>query len=394
MNSNVLKRTLLGLILTVAASDAFAVPAFARRYEVACTFCHQIFPKLNRMGERFKERGFRLENEEAFDGSAWMKSAPVSGRILGTRSFPEGRTASNIGYLKVLSAGNLGARVSYWVDDAWLRAGGATTHIKPDNAWARVDLKPAGKLYVKGGRFELDLPFTQTRTPHLLPYPIYGTNTGLETDSIGAFQEGVEIGGEVGTTHLSAALVKGRNNEAVVDLAKSSGVGDPGRFDGNLFLRASKRTASARFGAFAYIGRNDLVARLGATSVGVARDNIVRVGADGSVRVNRFHVYGLAMYGQNSNSLLSAAKPSGTGESLGFAGGFLSTDYYLRENIAVTARVQTRGVDLAGGNGRNTVTSFLPGLQVVVWKFKLSGQANFSSNNVARFSALQIETAF
>ena len=75
MNSNFLKRALLGLFLTVCATDVFAVPAFARRYEVACSFCHQIFPKLNRMGERFKERGFRLENEEAFDGSAWMKSA-------------------------------------------------------------------------------------------------------------------------------------------------------------------------------------------------------------------------------------------------------------------------------------------------------------------------------
>ncbi len=394
MNSNFLKRALLGLFLTVCATDVFAVPAFARRYEVACSFCHQIFPKLNRMGERFKDRGFRLENEEAFNGSAWMKSAPVSGRILGTRNLPEGRTARNIGYLKVLSAGSLGTRVSYWLDDAWLRANETTTHIKPDNAWVRLDLKPSGKLYLKGGRFELDVPFTQTRTSHLLPYTIYGTNTGLETDTIGAFQEGVELGGEFGNTHVSAALVKGRNNAAVVDLAKSSGVGDPGRFDANLFLRASKRTVRARFGAFAYIGRNDLVARLSAASVGVARDGILRLGADASVRFDKFHVYGLAMYGQNSNSLLSAAKPAGTEESLGFAGGFLATDYYLRENIAVTARVQTRSVDLAGGNGRNTVTSFLPGVQVVVWKFKLSGQANFSSNNVARFSALQIETAF
>lgn len=394
MNSNSLKRALLGLVLSVCATDVFAVPAFARRYEVACTFCHQIFPKLNRMGERFKERGFRLENEEAFNRSSWIGSGPVSGRILGTRNFPEGRTARNVGYLKVLSAGNLGAKVSYWVDDAWLRSNETTTHIKPDNAWVRLDLKPAGKLYLKGGRFELDIPFTQTRTPHLLPYSIYGTNTGLETDTIGGFQEGVELGGEFGTTHVSAALVKGRNNAAVLDLAKTSGVGDPGRFDGNLFLRASKRTASARFGAFAYIGRNDLVARLGASSVGVARDNILRLGADASVRFNKFHVYGLAAYGQNSNSLLSAAQPTGTEESLGFAGGFLSTDYYIRENVAVTARVQTRSVDLAGGNGRNTVTSLLPGLQVVVWKFKLSGQANLSNNNVARFSSIQIETAF
>jgi hypothetical protein len=384
----------LGLGLSLVATDVFAVPAFARRYELKCNYCHQIFPKLTRAGERFKERGFRLENEDKFEGSAWIKSAPISGRLEGTRNIPEGRDARNNGYLKVLSAGNLGGKIAYWVDDAWLRSGGSTIHIKPDNAWVRVDFKPLGKFYAKGGRFELDLPFTQTRTPHLLPYPIYGTNTGLETDSIGAYQEGLELGGEFGTTHLSAAVVKGRNNQGVVDLAESSGVGDPNKFDANLFLRASRRWTASRFGAFAYIGRNELVARLNATRVGVAKDNILRLGVDGNVRVSKLHVYGAAMYGSNSNSVLSLAQPSGTGESLGFAGGFLSADYYLHEQVAITARVQTRSVDVPGSAAKSTLTSFLPGLQVVVWKLKFSGQVNFSNNNVARFSAIQVETAF
>ena len=394
MKSSLFRRALLGLCFSAFASDVFAVPAFARRYDVACSFCHQIFPKLNRMGERFKERGFRLENEDKFESSVWFRSAPISGRLIGTRNMPEGRAARNIGYLKVLSAGNLGSKLSYWVDDAWLRAGGNTTHIEPDNAWVRVDFKAAGKIYAKAGRFELDLPFTQTRTPHLLPYPIYGTNTGLETDTIGAYQEGIELGGEFGTTHVSAALVKGRNNAGVVDLAKATGVGDPDKFDGNLFLRASRRTVAHRFGAFAYIGRNDLVARLSASRVGVAKDKLLRLGADANLRVGKFHIYGLAMYGSNSNSLLSASAGGGTGESLGFAGGFLSADYYLREQIALTARVQTRSVDLGGTSPRNTLTSFLPGVQVVIWKLKFSGQMNLSNNNVARFSSVQVETAF
>lgn len=385
---------LFGLCLSVVATDVFAVPAFARRYEVKCSFCHQIFPKLNRTGERFKERGFRLESEDKFQGSAWIRSAPLSGRLEGTRYLPEGRDGDNVGYLKVLSGGNLGARVSYWVDDAWVRSGGETIHVKPDNAWMRVDLKPLGKLYAKAGRFELDLPFTQTRTPHLLPYPIYGTNTGLETDSIGDYQEGLELGGEFGTTHLSAAVVKGRNNPGVVDLAETSGVGDPNKFDANLYLRVSKRRVSSRFGAFAYIGRNELVARLNATRVGVAKDNVFRIGVDGNARVRKLHLYGVAMYGSNSNSVLSLARPSGTGESLGFAGGFLSADYYVREQVAITARVQTRSVDAPGSSAKNSLTSFLPGVQVVIWKLKFSGQVNFSDNNVKRFAALQVETAF
>jgi len=385
---------LLGVFLSLLAGDVFAIPAFARRYDVDCTFCHQIFPKLNRTGERFKERGYRLENEDAFEGSAWIASAPVSGRLFGTRSMPEGRDAQNIGYLKILSAGNLGSKLSYWVDDAWLRAGGGTTHIEPDNAWVRVDFKAAGKLYAKAGRFELDLPFTQTRTPHLLPYSIYGVNTGLESDSIGLYQQGIELGGEFGTTHVSAALVQGRNNQGTVDLAESSGTGDPGKFDGNVFLRVSKRRATSRFGAFSYIGRNDLVALLNATRVGVAKDRIFRIGVDGNGWISRFNVYGLAMYGSNSNSVLSLSSPTGTGQSLGFAGGFLAVDYYFRDSIAVTSRVQTRTVDLPGATNQDTLTSYLPGLQLVIWKLKLSGQMSLSNHNVARFAAIQLETAF
>jgi len=395
LKSSTARGTLLGLFLSLLAADVFAVPAFARRYDVSCTFCHQIFPKLNRMGERFKERGYRLENEDAFDRSAWIRSGPISGRIFGTRNVPEGRDARNLGYLKILSAGNLGSKVSYWIDDAWLRTSGSTTHIEPDNAWVRVDFKASGKLYAKVGRFELDLPFTQTRMPHLLPYAIYGTNTGLESDSIGLYQQGVEVGGEFGTTHISAAIVQGRNNQGTVDLAEASGVGDPGRFDGNVFLRANRRFATSRFGAFSYIGRNDIVARLNATRVGVAKDTIFRIGVDGNGWISKLNVYGLAMYGRNSNSVLSLASPSGTGQSLAFVGGFLAADYHWRDRVAVTSRVQTRSVDLPGVATRDTLTQFLPGLQVVVWKLKFSAQTNLpTKKEVARFSSFQIETAF
>ena len=394
MKSLSIRTGLFAIALSVFAGDAFAVPAFARRYEVKCSFCHDVFPKLNRMGERFKERGFRLETEDKFEGSVWIKSAPLSGRLIGTRYLPEGFDGSNVGYLKVLSAGNLGKSVSYWVDDAWLRAGGETTHIKPDNAWVRFDFSEAGKIYAKAGRFELDIPTTQTRTPHLLPYPIYNTNTGLESDSISQYQDGVEVGGAFGTTHLSAALVKGRNNEDVVDLAQRSGVGDPGKFDANLFLRASRRRATSRFGAFAYVGRNELVAQLNATRVGVAKDKLLRIGIDGNARFDKLNVYGVAMYGSNSNSSLNLAHPNGTEESLGFRGGFLAADYRLLEQLALTARVQTRSVDAGGSSATNTLTSFLPGVQVVVWKIKLSGQFIFSNNNVKRLGVLQVETAF
>jgi hypothetical protein len=72
----------------------------------------------------------------------------------------------------------------------------------------------------------------------------------------------------------------------------------------------------------------------------------------------------------------------------------LCADYYVHEKVALTARVQTRSVDLPVSTERDSVTSFLPGVQVVVWKLKFSGQVSFSNNNVARFGSIQVETAF
>jgi len=46
--------------LTFWADDADAIPVFARKYGMSCNSCHTMFPKLNKMGVAFKERGFRF----------------------------------------------------------------------------------------------------------------------------------------------------------------------------------------------------------------------------------------------------------------------------------------------------------------------------------------------
>ena len=41
-------------------SDAEAVPAFARKYEISCNVCHTRQPRLNPFGQRFMENGYQL----------------------------------------------------------------------------------------------------------------------------------------------------------------------------------------------------------------------------------------------------------------------------------------------------------------------------------------------
>lgn len=379
--------------LFVAAEPAMAIPAFARRYQVGCHFCHDIFPKLNVTGQRFRERGFRMEREDDFDASKWIRSVPVVVRGQGNRTLLEEGQDFNFGFLRGISAGNLGRRFSYWVDDGLLVSEKSSpsderfTHTKPETAWVRFEVVSGGKLYARAGRIELDLPLTQIRTPHLFSYEIYGQNTGFETDDIGGFQEGIEIGGDLARdVRWSAAVVKGRNDP---DAERFSD--DVGKFDANLFLRTSKRVDRHRFGAFAYIGRNTLAR----SRTIVWDDGLLRLGADANVWLRRLNLYGVYLHGSNDNSVATPARPSGTRETLSFSGGFLQGDYHVRDSVALTLRLnlvsRPRGTSSAQ---KETVSGLFPGIQF--WPFphlKLSFEYGFLNRRRPGVGAIQVEGA-
>ena len=363
------------------ARPAAAIPAFARRYQVECHFCHEGFPKLNAMGQRFRERGLRMEQEDNFDASKWLRSVPVTGRAEYNHTFVEKGDGFGYGFLKGIAAGSLGPRVAFWVDDGVTLADGDFSHTKPDNAWLRLEVVTGGALYARGGRLELDLPFTQARTPHLIPYEIYTANTGFETDNIGEYQDGVEVGGSLPQdVHWSAAVVKGRNSASAV--AASS---DAGKFDANLFLRLAKRIQRHRIGAFAYIGRNTLV-----NDQRVAfGDDLLRVGADASVWIEHLNFYGVYLYGRNSNS-------TGSGRELTYSGGFLQGDYHLHDNVALTLRLSVVNQPPPGTEAsRQTFSAVLPGIQLFILDHgKLSFEYAFQNKDRGGFGSIQAEVAF
>ncbi len=64
-------RTLLLLSLTIVVAaaclvpeDASAIPAFARRYKLSCTTCHNPFPRLKPFGDEFAANGFYLPEDD------------------------------------------------------------------------------------------------------------------------------------------------------------------------------------------------------------------------------------------------------------------------------------------------------------------------------------------
>jgi hypothetical protein len=385
-------RALAGLgLFALSSGSAEAIPAFARRYAVPCHFCHDGYPNLSVIGEQFKERGYRLENETT-SASDWWKSIPVSVRASLRQTFEEEGDAQTAGLLRLVSAGNFGNRASYWIDETYSVDGDGFDRVGTDNAFLRVEVLPE-ELYVKGGRIELDLPFTQARSPQLFAYDVYFASTGFETDSIGAHQDGVEAGGFLDdTTRWSVAVVKGRNSDEQEALSSSVG-----GFEGNLFGRLVRRFGEGRGGAYLYWGRNTLARASPEPSAGPDvlewDDHLFRLGLDGSLYLSSAHVYGTFLYGRNSNSFADVEHPGGTREGLSFTGGFGQVDYAVRDAIWITGRLDwVHGPPPGTAGPSRSYVAFTPGLKL--WlspRIRLVFELNFRNQDRPTRGALQID---
>ena len=74
--------SLLLLLLVVGCfQSAHALPAFARKYGLRCSACHESWPMLNYFGQKFKDNGYQLMNDR--DAPIWQNPSywPVTFRM-------------------------------------------------------------------------------------------------------------------------------------------------------------------------------------------------------------------------------------------------------------------------------------------------------------------------
>ena len=50
-------------ILLATVQPAYGIPAFARKYGLPCSACHEAWPMLNNFGQTFKDNGYQLGND-------------------------------------------------------------------------------------------------------------------------------------------------------------------------------------------------------------------------------------------------------------------------------------------------------------------------------------------
>ncbi|MGC1452982.1 MAG: hypothetical protein WA830_23370 [Candidatus Sulfotelmatobacter sp.] len=226
---------LIFLILS-GSQDANALPAFARKYGLRCSACHESWPMLNYFGQKFKDNGYQLMNDR--DAPIWQNPSywPVTFRIIPiwhrvstgkvlVDTYPGGAYTPNSSVQRVTTngfdlsgldfhtGGTLEKNFSFYV----LPSSDSTGSFHFETVMARLDnLFGSPWLNLKLGKFELDNLLSEKRILTLTGnggiYQLYHfipVGDGNIFGQMGDNQLGVEVMGHSynDRTRYSASLI-------------------------------------------------------------------------------------------------------------------------------------------------------------------------------------------
>ncbi|HET7890120.1 MAG TPA: hypothetical protein VFL34_01260 [Candidatus Sulfotelmatobacter sp.] len=266
------------LLILSGSQNANALPAFARKYGLRCSACHESWPMLNYFGQKFKDNGYQLMNDR--DAPIWQNPGywPVTfritpiwhrvstgkvavdtysgGAVSGTTIQRVTSSGFDLSGLDFHTGGTLEKNFSFYV----LPSSDNTASFHFETVMARLDnLFGSPWLNIKLGKFELDNLLSEKRILTLTGnggiYQLYHfrpVGDGNVFGQMGDNQLGVEVMGHSWNdrTRYSAALL-------------SSTDGTPGLQYGNAytgFFTASQafdvgKLGVDRVGAYAMIGQ-------------------------------------------------------------------------------------------------------------------------------------------
>src|SRR6201997_4028099 len=159
-----------------------AFPAFARKYGLPCSACHEAWPMLNVFGQTFKDNGYQLMNDR--DSPIWQNPSywPVTFRITPNWHLestnkvaidqPNGTQVEqnvtengfDVSGLDILSGGTLYKNISMLL----VPSSDNTGAFHFESAWARMDnIGHSPWFNLKMGKFELDNVISEKRILNL-----------------------------------------------------------------------------------------------------------------------------------------------------------------------------------------------------------------------------------
>jgi hypothetical protein len=321
----VLQLLMLGALLATA-EKAHCIPAFARKYGLPCSACHEAWPMLNNFGQTFKDNGYQLGNWRDApiyqDPGYWpitFRTTPFWHRENNNRqgvdlipgSAGSGLVERNVttsgfdlGGVDFIAAGTLYKNISVFVQPFI-----GNSSVTLSQAWARLDnLAGSRWLNLKMGKFELDEPISQERSLLLnntgaLYYSYFFSPPGDKNlfGGIGLPQLGIEVSGHSANdyTRYSVAMVS----------SNSGATGLPTNQTYDVYANVNQafevpRLGMQQLGAYAYWGQSPTYFQTAGGAplpgTGTGNKSFYRIGAYGHWYVNKFDFYTFYLHGYDN----------------------------------------------------------------------------------------------
>lgn len=372
--------------LSCLVPRAQAIPAFARKYGVACNVCHVPgFPKLNDFGNQFRDQGYQfgadvdLPTYEGITMGYWPVSfrTTVGYQIASVRTDGSGLTTGGFGFtgLDILSFGLLHRDLSFGLvftpglGSAGFGTGASDSDLEA--AYVRLNRlekylgvkEEAGRYLanLKIGKFELDVPFSEKRSPtlntpfvmyHYLPGTPYtatisGTSTSMYNNpnsfAIGENQPGIELAGIAKTAgtdgffrYSLAGLSTNSFSGPLSGCSAGTSCGTGGRnvnFYGHMTQSFGGYgiLTGHRIGVFGAYGNAPTMVNATCPTcpaVGGSDQPFWRVGVDASLTYDgQWNLFGAYVHGNDSKNLF-ASQGIANAQNASWNGGFVELDWY------------------------------------------------------------------
>jgi hypothetical protein len=359
------------MVMLAAVRPAYAIPAFARKYNLPCSACHEAWPKLNNFGQVFRDNGYQLGNGRDAPIYQQLSYWPITIRVVpewhresndrtavdvvpgnpGSGQVESSVTTSgfDVSAVDIWTAGTLYRNVSFAVQlfvDSQGQARIQTLFARFDN------LLGSRWLNFKFGKFELDTLLSSERILTLNNtggfYPNYGFLPPGDNSSFQGLAErqpGIELMGHSANsyTRYSVALLSsnggpaGTNNSYDVYADFTQGFEIP-------------RLGLQRVGVFGYVGQSPTFfqTKAGApiSGTGTGNRSFSRVGAYGLWYLGKLDISTLYQHGLD-NAFLGNAVPANQPSLLpsgsvgpSWNGGFVEAHYTYNPKFVLVGRYE------------------------------------------------------
>ena len=362
------------MMILAAVRPASALPAFARKYGLPCSSCHEAWPKLNNFGQVFRDNGYQLGNDR--DSPIYQSASyfPIMFRVKlgwhletndpvptdivpgdpGSGTVNEKITTSgfDISGVDIFAAGTLYKNISFGVQPFIDNTG----NVHLETYFVRFDnLLNSRWLNVELGKFELDTLISQKRILTSSDnggfYRNYFFRPPGDNNSfggIGTSQLGVEVLGHSRNSYTRYSFSVLSNNNGNVGLPSSSAYDIYADFTQGFEVPG---LGLQRVGVYGFFGQSPTYFQ---TSNGVpipgtgsGNRSFYRAGAYGVWNLGKFDISTFYLHGQD-NVFLGNAVPANQPSKLppgaagpAWNGGFVEAHYTYNPKFIVIGRYET-----------------------------------------------------